>query len=122
MSVVNVPQVLRERLGSDGADALVDLVNKAIEEETRDVMARIDEKVVGRYADILRRVHEDIAGVEIRLTERMAAFEVRLGDRINRVEISVASLESRLLRWLVGTFIIQMAAMVVLAWASKRLF
>ena len=74
MSLVKVAQVLRERLGPEGADAVAEALDGWMADERRELLSRADEKVEARYESIHRRVHEDIAGVEIRLTKVMADF------------------------------------------------
>ena len=111
MSLYTMPRELEEALGRPGADALAGFLQRVLDEEKRDVMSRIDEKVTGRYEVILRRVHEDIAGAELRLDRRIADVEVR-----------IESVKTRILVWLVGLIAVQGGFMVALAWASKRLF
>lgn len=44
MAIVTPPKILREKLGDDGVDALVDLVNKANENEKEDIIVLVEEK------------------------------------------------------------------------------
>jgi tRNA uridine 5-carbamoylmethylation protein Kti12 len=72
---------LQDKLGSTASEALAEM----LEEERRDVLARVDERVEARYADIRRRVHEDIAGVEIRLTNSMAQLRTEMIEKIESI-------------------------------------
>ena len=83
-------------------------------------------KVEARYETIHRRVHEDIAGVEIRMTARMADLEgkliSRMADLESRLGQRMSDLESRSLRWLVTALVLNAGLMLLTGWASKHLF
>jgi hypothetical protein len=121
MGAVVIPHVLEEKLGRAASEALIGLVNDVVREEKSDVLGRIDEKVSGRYKEIRRHSHEDVAGVELRLTNRfndvetrMGQLEVRLGNRIQEYKIDV-------IRWMVALVVVQAGLMVVVAWAAKHM-
>lgn len=44
MAVITVPKVLREKLGEDGADSLVELINKADAGIKEDVLVFVDDR------------------------------------------------------------------------------
>lgn len=112
--VYSMLQVLEENLGKPAAEALAAMLHEMLAEEKRDVVARIDEKVIARYADIQRRSHEDIAGLEIRLTKQMSDLRVELRKEL-------ADAKHTFLVWLVTALVIQSGFMVVIAWASKHI-
>jgi len=102
MSVYSIPQALEERLGKAASEALAEMLRAMFDDERRDMLARIDEKVVGRYADIQRRGHEDVAGVELRITQklvdveaRLTGFETKLAALEGRFDAKLAALEGR---------------------------
>ena len=71
MTVVHVPDALRDRLGPEGTKALVELINQAEVKIGGDVIQLAEE----RFA---RHLAETIAALETRLTERIAAVETRV--------------------------------------------
>lgn len=99
MAVIHVPEVLREKLGPEGAQALVELLNRS-GRETRDEVVLLAEERFGRRvaeaeARFERRLAETVVSLETRLgglAEGMASLETRVADRI-------AAAETRLLRW-----------------------
>lgn len=143
MAVVTIPRVLEEKLGKDASAALAEMLAKMFDDERRDVLSRVDEKVAGRYSDIHRRIHEDIAGVELRLQKQMGELETRLqkqiadlGVRISDVEVrlrkemgelevrltnKISDAKNSLMMWIVGSMVVQAGFMVLVAWASKHL-
>ena len=52
MAVLSLPRPLREKLGDDGADALVDLLNKVNGETRADVVTLVEEKFERRLATV----------------------------------------------------------------------
>lgn len=66
MTVIAVPEVLREKLGPHGAQALVELLNRT-SRDTRDEVVTL---AVERFE---RRLAEELRTLETRLTHRMSA-------------------------------------------------
>ena len=52
MTIVNPPKVLREKLGDDGVDALVALVNMANDKQKDDVLIFTEEKFEKRLTEV----------------------------------------------------------------------
>ena len=50
MTVISIPRPLREKLGDDGADALVDLLGKVNDGTRQDIMTPVEEKFERRLA------------------------------------------------------------------------
>ena len=65
MPVLTVEKPLRERLGDDGADSLIRLLNQSLNEQKNDVLKFVEEKFE-------RRLSEEISNLEIRLTEKIS--------------------------------------------------
>lgn len=69
MSIVAVPEVLREKLGPEGALALVDLLNRSSQKTREDVIVLVEERFERRLAEV-------VGGLETRLTRWMFIFWV----------------------------------------------
>jgi hypothetical protein len=69
MLVVNVPKVIRDKLGEEGADALVELMNQV-------------GGTVATKADIVE-LEKKIAGIELSLEKRISGVETTLRKEIN---------------------------------------
>lgn len=92
MLLIEVPQVLREKLGSDGAKALVDLLNEAGRQMRDDVITLAEEgfrrglaeeiglfrqevaQEIGRVRQEIANVRVDVASVRSDLTWRLFYF------------------------------------------------
>lgn len=104
--IVAVPEVLREKLGPDGARALAELLNQ-VGGDVRDNVITVAEE---RFE---RRLVEAISALETRLTERMSALETGLTERMRKME-------SRLLGWAFTLWIGQFAVFITLLFAFFR--
>jgi hypothetical protein len=52
VTVISIPRPLREKLGDDGADALVDLLGKVNDGTRQDIMTLVEEKFERRLAAV----------------------------------------------------------------------
>ena len=52
MPVITIPKVLREKLTDEGAEALVDIINKADERQKEDTLSFVEEKFERRLAEV----------------------------------------------------------------------
>ncbi len=69
MAVITVPRVLREKRGEDGADSLVELMNKTDVVVKEDVLVFVEEKFERRRAEELAKVNEVIAQTNVKIAE-----------------------------------------------------
>jgi hypothetical protein len=75
-----------------------------------------------RTSDIQRRLHEEIAGVELRLTNRINDVDRRLHSVEIALTNKMADWRDVIVRWIVASVVLQAGLMIVVAWLSKRLF
>lgn len=52
MPVITIPKILREKLSEEGADALVEIINKADEQQKEDIISFVEEKFERRLAEV----------------------------------------------------------------------
>ncbi|MBI2089686.1 MAG: hypothetical protein HYT78_13270 [Deltaproteobacteria bacterium] len=65
MAVITIPRPLREKLGDDGADALVAVINEAAKNQREDIIAFVEERFERRLAEELAKVREEIATLRV---------------------------------------------------------
>lgn len=94
MPVISVPRTLRQQLGDDGADDLVNLINRATEDAKEDTLVLAGE----RYE---RRLSEEISGVKQNIAETRAELQTQLAET-----------KSELIRWMFIFWVGQLAAML----------
>jgi flagellar motor switch protein FliG len=56
MAIITIPKILREKLSDEGADALVEIVNKADERQKEDIIKLVEEKFERRLAEVEARI------------------------------------------------------------------
>jgi len=84
MAVVTVKKPLREKLGDDGAEALVELINEAQKETQNNVIKFVEEKFEKRLSD-------ELAKVRIELTERIEGVRTELKSEIENLRSEMKS-------------------------------
>jgi hypothetical protein len=104
--IINVPDVLREKLGAEGARALAELLNQ-LGGQVRDAAITVAEE---RFE---RRLVETTSALETRLVERMSTLETRLNERMRK-------LESRLLGWAFAFWLGHFAVLIGILFAFFR--
>ncbi len=60
MEILTVPRPLREKLGDDGTDSLIELLNKSNQQLKEDVLVFVEEKFERRLAEEISTVNERI--------------------------------------------------------------
>ena len=70
------PRPLREKLGDDGADALVAVINEATKNQREDIVAFVEEKFERRLAEEVGKLRQEIAEVKADIIRWMFLFWV----------------------------------------------
>jgi lipoate synthase len=52
MAIITIPKVLREKLSEEGAEALVEVINKSNERQKEDIIKFVEEKFERRLAEV----------------------------------------------------------------------
>jgi uncharacterized membrane protein YccC len=111
-------QTLQEKLGSEGAAEMItwfDETQRGARAELRELnelnFSRFDARMGERMAVLEQKLDQRMATLDQKLSERIAGVEQRLGDQI-------AAVDGRLLRWMVGMWIVTLSAMGVLKMAG----
>jgi citrate lyase gamma subunit len=129
--LITVPRALRERLGDEGSDALVALINEASDGIRTDVIALVEERFGRLLAEELAKVRQEIAALETRVAERfadheakMAALESRLEAKLARgfaeLETKMAALRADVIKWMFLFWVGQVTVMTGLFLAFFR--
>ncbi len=146
MAIVTVPKVLREKLGEEGAEALVALLNKAAHHERNNLLGILEERferrvteegnrmdrritevearLEQRITEVEAKLKQQIVEVEARLEQRITEVEVRLDKRIAEVEARLgermAGMRADLIRWMFLFWVGQIGMLVAILWAFLR--
>ena len=74
MAVITVPRPLREKLGEDGTDALVRLINEAGESNKKSVIEVVEERFERRLTEEVGKLRTDMADLRANLIQWMFLF------------------------------------------------
>lgn len=68
------PEILRQKLGEDGARELVNLLNATAKNNRKDTVEFVAERIERRLAEMKADIETRISALETRLTRRLFAF------------------------------------------------
>ncbi len=91
MAIITVPKPLREKLGDEGSDALVELLNKTGDRQKEDVLEFVEEKFE-------RRLSEEVGKLRGEIQESRVEIQQTRADLVDRIERSHTGLVDRIER------------------------
>ena len=74
MAVIAVPRPLREKLGEEGTDALVVLLNEAGDSNKKSVIEVVEERFERRLSEEIGKLRTDMADLRANLIQWMFLF------------------------------------------------
>lgn len=135
VSVYVVPKALRDRLGEEATEALVDLLRQVSEQNRADLLALAEERLARRLAEaaatlraeiaqLRADLREEMASRDARLREEMASRDARLREEMAslRAELAerIANVRADLVRWMFLFWVGQLATLVGILFAWFR--
>lgn len=109
MAVIAVPRPLREKLGEEGTDALVALINEAGENNKKSVIEVVEERFERRLGEEIGKVREEIGKVRVEMAEGMSNMRVDMAD-----------LRASLIQWMFVFWIGQIGVLIGLFFTFLR--
>lgn len=86
MAVITIPKVLRDKLGEDGADSIIELINLANQQVKEDVIEVSGEKFERRLTEEMSELKSnDLVRIDKRITEEVAKLDKRITEEIGRL-------------------------------------
>jgi leucyl aminopeptidase (aminopeptidase T) len=123
--------VLRDKLGEDGAEALVSLINAAGDQTKADALTFAEEKFERRISEeaakLDRRITEEVARLDNRITEEVAKLDRRITEEVAKLEVKMANLDAKisevkadLIHWMFIFWVGQLGATIGILFAFFR--
>ncbi|PIV19029.1 MAG: hypothetical protein COS41_02490 [Elusimicrobia bacterium CG03_land_8_20_14_0_80_50_18] len=107
MTLIAVPEILREKLGRDGAEALVGILND-------NILAVAEEKFENRITITENKFDNRIAATETKFDSRIAITENKFDNRMaaleERFERRLAETKAEIIKWMFIFWIGQFAS------------
>jgi hypothetical protein len=79
MPVLTIKKPLREKLGDEAVDSLIDIFNQFQSEQKKDIIEIVEEKFE-------RRLSEEISTLKVTILEKIAEVDNRLSEKIGEVD------------------------------------
>jgi hypothetical protein len=76
MSIVTVGKPLREKLGDEAVESLIELINQSLSEQKNDILEFVEEKFE-------RRLTEEISKLKGTLLEKISEMDNRLSEKMS---------------------------------------
>jgi hypothetical protein len=122
--IVTIPEVLREKLGSEGARALADLLNEASVQTRGDVIeltvsrfeSRLAEEIGALRGDMVASISALRGDLNAGLAELRGEFDAKIGD----LRAEMGRFEGRITRWMFVFWIGQIGVLLAMFFAFFR--
>lgn len=111
--IIAIPEVLRDKLGPEGARALADLLNEASVQTRGDVV----EIAVSRFE---RRLAEELGELRAELHSEVGSLRAELHSEIGGLRADMGAFEARITRWMFVFWIGQIGALLGILLAFFR--
>ncbi len=99
MPVVAVGKPLREKLGDDGTDSLVQFINEAMAEQKNDILTFVEEKF------------------ERRLSEKISELKTEIAETKAELKTEIANTRAELIKWMFIFWVGQLGMMLGILFA-----
>lgn len=109
MAVIAVPRPLREKLGEEGTDALITLLNEAGENNKRSVIEVVEERFERRLSEEMGKVREEMGRLRMELSGEMSRLRAEMHD-----------LRANMIQWMFVFWIGQIGVLIGLFFAFLR--
>jgi gas vesicle protein len=110
MPIITVEKPLKDKLGDEGVDSLIRLLNQSQQNQKQDLMVYLEEKYE-------RRLTEEIGKVNERLTEEIGKVNERITKEIAGVKTDLADTRADLIKWMFIFWMGQVIALVGILFA-----
>jgi hypothetical protein len=111
--IIAIPEVLRDKLGPEGARALADLLNEASVQTRGDVI----EVAANRFE---RRLAEELAELRAELHSQIGSLRAELHSEVGGLRADMGAFEARITRWMFVFWIGQIGALLGILFAFFR--
>ena len=124
MAVIAVPRPLREKLGEEGTDALVALINEAGENTKQSVIEVAEERFERRLAEELGKLRAEIAEemskLRVELSGETSKLRAEMSGETSKLRAEMHDLRANLIQWMFVFWIGQIGVLTGILFAFFR--
>ena len=121
MAIISVPKPLREKLGEEGSDALIELINRQSESERGNIIELVEQKFERRLSEEMAkmndRITQEISGMNERISQEIGSVNERITQESSRLEVMISESQATIIKWMFLFWIGQMGAILGILFA-----
>lgn len=123
MLVITIPKPLREKLGDEASDSLVELLNKVYQTTKENIIElsadKFEKKLVSEMSELDKKVGNEISRLEQKIIEleqkmmrEISRLEQKMIDEVSKLRVEMARNHASLIRWMFIFWIGQIGAII----------
>src|SRR5882672_9628407 len=120
MAVIAVPRPLREKLGEEGTDALVALINEAGEDNKKSVIEIVEERFERRLAEEMGKLRVEMAALRTDTNDGMNKLRADTNEGMSKLRVEMADLRANIIQWMFLFWIGQISVLTGILFAFFR--
>jgi hypothetical protein len=117
---VSIPKALREKIGEEAAESLIELMNTSSQNSQNNVITLAEEKFERRLAEELAKVRSEVSEVKTGLRSEIFSLKSDLEKRISEVKEESHKNQTATIRWMFLFWVGQIGAMLGILFAFFR--
>lgn len=116
MPIVTVEKPLKDKLGDDGVQSLINLLNQTKTDQKQDILEYVEEKFERRLTEeigkVNERITEEIGKVNERITEEIGKVNMTMTAMEKRIDTKIERIRADLIKWMFIFWVGQLAAIL----------
>jgi len=115
MPIVTVEKPLKDKLGDDGVDSLIHLLNQAQRDQKEDVLefvenkfeqrlskeiSKVNNRITEEISKLDKRITEEITKLDKRITEEITKLDKRITEEITKFDNKIEHIRADIIKWM----------------------
>ncbi|HFB67955.1 MAG TPA: hypothetical protein ENJ66_03245 [Calditrichae bacterium] len=104
MPVIQVGKTLREKLGEEGVQELIDLINSSQQQQKEDILTFVEEKFERRLSEEISKLRVDMVEMNQQLRSEMVEMNQQLrGEMVEQMaglRTEISQTRAELIKWM----------------------
>ena len=104
MPVIQVGKTLREKLGEEGVQELIDLINSSQQQQKEDILTFVEEKFERRLSEEISKLRVDMVEMNQQLRTEMVEMNQQLRgemvEQMAKLRTEISQTRAELIKWM----------------------